>query len=194
MLRNSLLGVAAFGLLSMAAGYVWTAFEFPFAIIVPAAVGWYVVARPDFGERTALWAALVGGVSFTVAFMFALFLALTDGSPIALSAWASAVLAAAAAGAVTGWLLGGGRGSIAETGFSALGMLAATVVLGFMRSIAPGSVDVAGPAQYAYFALSIGLVGALMGAAIGAGTSWVAMHSGAHERSTSPRFSEPHSA
>lgn len=194
MLRNSLTGLAVFGVLAAAAGYVWTAFEFPFAIVVPAVVGWYVVVRPDFGHRKALWAALVGGISFTVAFMFALFLALTDGSPVALSAWASAVLAAAIAGAATGWLLDGGRGSITEAGFSALGMLAATVAMGFMRSVAPAAVDVAGPSQYAYFALSIGLVGALMGAAIGAGTSWVAMHRGAHESSSAPRSFKPHSA
>jgi len=186
MLRNSLIGLAVFGLLSAVAGYIWTAFEFPFAIIVPAAVGWYAVVRPDFGNRKALWAALIGGVSFTVAFMFALFLALTDGSPIALTAWMSAVVAAALAGGATGWLLDSGRGSLTMAGFSALGMLAATVVMGFMRSVAPSSVDVAGPTQYAYFALAIGLVGALVGAAVGAGTSWVAVHRSSTASSSPP--------
>jgi len=182
------MGMATFGLLAVAAGYVWTAFEFPFAIIVPAAVGWYVVVRSDFGNSTALWAALIGGVSFTVAFMFALFLALTDGSPVALTAWMSAVLAAAVAGATTGWLLDGSRGSLTVAGFSALGMLAATVVMGFLRSVAPVSVDVAGPTQYAYFALAIGMVGALVGAAVGAGASWVASHRDSR-RSSSPPMS-----
>lgn len=186
MLRNSLLGMAVFGLMAGAAGYIWTAFEFPFAILVPAAVGWYAVTRTDFDNRTALWAALVGGVTFTGAFLVAAFFALTDGSPIALTAWMSATLAAAVAGAATGWLLDGSHGSLALAIYSAAGMLAATVVAGAMRTFAPGAVDVAGPAQYAYFALTLGLVGAFLGAAIGAGTSWVAQHRHSHSGSTSP--------
>jgi len=180
MIRNSLIGLAVFGLLSAAAGYVWTAFEFPFAIVVPAAAGWYAVARTDFGRRKAMWAALVGGVTFTGAFLVATFFALSDGSPIAPAAWMSATLAAAAAGGATGWLLAGARGSGAVAAFSAVGMLGATVIAGIMRAVAPGIVDVEGPAQFAYFAAVMGLVGAFTGAAAGAGTTWAA-------RNRSPR-------
>ena len=178
MLKNSLIGAAVFGLASAAAGYVWVAFEFPFAIVFPAAIGWYAVTIADFGHRKALWAALLGGIAFTGAFMSAIFLALTDGSPFALTAWMSAVLAAAVAGAVTGWLLDRSHGSLSMALFSAAGMLAATVAMGLMRSFAPAATDVAGPIQSAYFALAQGLVGVFVGAALGAGTSWLAGHLG----------------
>jgi len=194
MLRNSLVGLAVFGVLSATAGYVWTAFEFPFAILVPAAVGWYAVVRSDFGDRKAVWAALVGGVSFTAAFLVAVFFALTDGSPIALTAWMSATLAAAVAGAATGWLLDGGRGAITVAGFSAAGMLVATVIAGVMRTVAPAGVDVAGPTQFAYFALVLGLVGGVVGAAVGAGTSWLATHRGSRSESSSTTIGRPHQA
>lgn len=61
-----------------------------------------------------------------------------------------------------------------------------------MRTFAPGVVDVAGPAQYACFALTLGLVGAFMGAAIGAGTSWAAQHRHSHSQSTPPTTGAPH--
>jgi len=192
MLRNSLIGLVVFGLLAGAAGYIWIAFEFPFAILVPAAAGWYAVVRSDFGNRKALWAALLGGASFTAAFIVAAFFALTDGSPIALTAWMSATLAAGVAGAVTGWLLDGARGSLAVALFSAVGMLAATVVAGFMRTVAPGAVDVEGPAQIAYFAVVLGLVGAFVGAAVGAGTSWVATHRHPTSEAASATEGRPH--
>jgi len=182
MLKNSMIGLAVFGLLGALAGYVWTAFEFPFAIVVPATVGWFAVARADFGNRTASWAALVGGLSFTAAFLLAVFFALTDGSPIALTAWLSATLAAAVAGAATGWVLDRGHGSLAIAGFSAAGMLVATIVAGAMRAVAPEAVDVAGPTQAAYFALVIGLVGGFVGAAAGAGASWLGAHRRLHLR------------
>jgi len=193
MLKNSLIGLAVFGIFSAAAGYIWSAFEFPFAILIPAAVGWYAVVRPDFGNRTALWSALVGGVSFTVAFMVATFFALTDGSPLALTAWMSAALAAAVAGAATGWVLDRIHGSMAVAAFSAAGMLAATVVAGLMRTIAPASVDVAGATQTMYFALVLGLVGGIVGAAVGAGTSWLAAHRSARSESPST-VGRPHHA
>ena len=37
MLKNAVVGLAVFGLLAAVAGYVWTALEFPFAILIPAA-------------------------------------------------------------------------------------------------------------------------------------------------------------
>jgi len=192
MLRNSLIGHAVFGLSAAAAGYIWTAFEFPFAILIPAALGWYAVVRPDYGNRKALWAALVGGVSFLGAFLLATFFALTDGSPVALTAWMSATLAAGVAGAATGWLLDGARGSLAIALFSAVGMLAATVVAGVMRTYAPGAVDVAGPTQFAYFALVLGVVGAFVGAAVGAGTSWVSTHRRTEGESSHSTIGTPH--
>lgn len=182
MLRNSMIGLVVFGLASAAAGYIWTAYEFPFAIVLPAAIGWYAVTKPDFGNRTALLAALVGGVSFTGAFLVAVFFALTDGSPIALTAWMSATLAAAVAGALTGWVMDRMRGAGTMAMYSAAGMLLATTVSTLMRAAAPASVDVEGATQYAYFALVIGVVGAIVGVAVGAGSSWLAERRGSPSR------------
>lgn len=184
LLRNSLIGLLAFGLSAAVAGYVWTTFEFPFVIVVPAALGWYAVVFTEYGRRKAMLAALVGGATFTIAFLVAMFFALTDGSPIALTAWMSATLAAALAGAVTGLLVDGWRGVITIAAFSALGMLVATIVSGALRTLAPSAVDVVGPAQSAYFAMQIGLVGGIVGAAVGAGTSWLAAHRGSGTEET----------
>jgi hypothetical protein len=191
MTRNGLLGALAFGVQAAIAGYIWTAYEFPFAILLPAAIGWFVVSQPHYGSRKALWAALVGGVTFLAAFLVAVFFALTDGSPIALSAWLSAVLAAAAAGAATGWVLGRSRGALAIAGFSAVSMLVATAAVGLMRAVAPATVDVAGPTQFAYFALTIGLVGAIVGAGVGAGVAWLASRKPAGTGSEQPLGATP---
>ncbi len=174
MTRNALLGMAVFGLASAAAGYVWVSTEFPFIILLPAVLGWFVVVRPEYGDRTAILAALVGGFTFTVVFILALFLALADGSPVSLPAWLGALLAAAVAGGLGGVLLDRGRGATAMAGFSAVGMLAALAISLLARSVAPGSVDVEGATQSAYFASTLGLMGAVLGAAIGAGASWIA--------------------
>lgn len=173
MLRNTLIGAAVFGVLGAAAAYIWTAFEFPFAILVPAFVGWYAVTRSEFGPRKAWISGLVGGISFTAVFMVALFMALTDGSGIALTAWMSAVLAASVAGALTGWVLGGMRPALTVAGFSAVGMLIAVMVAGALRAVAPAAIDVEGVAQFTYFALTMGLVSTIVGAAAGASVWWV---------------------
>ncbi len=176
MLRNTLIGAAVFGVTGTAAAYIWTAFEFPFVIAVPAFLGWYAVIRGDFGNRKALVGGLVGGLTFGV-LMVALFLALTDGSPIALTGWMSAVLAATVAGALTGAVLGGTRPALSVAGFSAAGMLVAVVAAGLLRLVAPSAIDVEGIAQYTYFALSLGVVSTIVGAASGAAVSWVKAHS-----------------
>lgn len=173
MLRNTLVGAAAFGLSAAVAGYVWTAFEFPFAIIVPAILGWYVVARLHYPSRRALEAALLGGTTFTAAFLLAVFFALTDGSPVALAPWMAAMLAAIVAGAVTGAFLGGWRGSRVIAAFAGGGMLLATVMAGVLRTVAPDAVDVAGQTQYLYIAGVLGIIGAIVGAATGAGVAWL---------------------
>lgn len=184
MTKRTLIGAAAFGLTSALAGYIWVVFEFPFAIALPGVVGWYAVVRPGFGSRKALWAGLVGGVTFTIVLMLSFFFALTDGSPVALPAWAGGVLAAAAAGALTGLLLDRVHGALAMAGFSAAGMLAAVVIAALLRAVAPGSVDLEGAAQSAYFTLVIGLIGAALGAAIGAGAAWLEEHlAGTHAAS-----------
>lgn len=85
----------------------------------------------------------------------------------------SAVLAAAVAGAITGWVLGGLKPAAVVAAFSAGGMLVAVVAAGLMRQVAPAAIDVAGPAQYGYFALVMGLVAAIVGAAAGAAVSRV---------------------
>lgn len=174
MIRNALLGLLVFGVTAAVAGFLWVALEFPFAIVVPAAAGWYAVVLADYGKRKASWAALVGGVTFTVAFLVAIFMALSEGSSVALSPWLSAVLAAGAAGAATGWLLGGMKGSIAIAGFSAGGMLVATLAVGAVRPLLSAGVDVAGSAQNAFVAITLGVVGALVGFAAGLGVSWLA--------------------
>jgi hypothetical protein len=194
MLRNSSIGLVTFGLLAAIAGYAWTAYEFPFAILLPAVVGFYAVVRSGFGNRTALWAALVGGVTFAAAFIVALFFALTDGSPFALTAWMSATLAAAAAGATTGWLLDRTHGSITLAAYSAAGMLVATLLAGLIRSLAPGSVDAEGPTQFAYVALMLGVVGGVLGVALGAGVAWLEVHHGARGVSAGARPGMPHQA
>jgi len=176
MTRNVIVGALAFGLTGALSGYVWTSFEFPFAILLVAAVGWYVVVRPVYGPSAAWRAALVGGVTFTAAFLGAVFLALTDGSPVALSAWLAAALAAGVAGALTGLVLEKVRGALVVGVFSAGGMLVGTALAGALRAVAPASIDVAGPAQAAYFAAVIGAVAAITGAAIGAGVSWLRSH------------------
>jgi hypothetical protein len=190
MLRSSALGALAFGAAAAITGYLWTAFEFPFAIVLAGVVGWLVVAWPVYGAKRAWIAAAVGGVSFTAAFLVGVFFALTDGSPLALPAWLAAALAAAIAGGLTGAVLQGRRGALALSGFSVVGMLVGVTLAAIARFVAPASVDVAGPTQYAYFAISIGLVGAAVGAAVGAGVSWLQQH-GKHSATTSDATGGP---
>lgn len=168
MVRNTLIGAAVFGVLGAAAAWIWTTLEFPFAIVVPAMVGWFAVTRGAYGNRKALIAGLVGGLGFTAVFIVAMFFALTDGSPVQLTGWMAAVLAAAAAGALTGWVLGGGSGSLVVASFSAAGMLMAVVAAGLLKAAAPSAVNVAGTVQAAYFTLSMGVVATIVGAASGA--------------------------
>lgn len=174
MLRQALLGSLVFGALAALAGLVWTAFEFPFAIVLPAAVGWYAVVRPHFGARRALFAGAVGGVTFTAVLMFGMFLAITDGAPVAITGWLAAMLAAVVAGALTGEVIGGVRASLPVAAFSAIGMLLATFAAAVFRDIAPDAAQTEGLVQYGYFAVSQGVIGAFVGAAAGAGVFWVA--------------------
>lgn len=171
MLRTALIGAGVFGVSAALAGYLWTAFEFPFVIVVPAALGWYAVVRFGFDRARAPMAALVGGVTFTAALLVAMFFALTDGSPLPLGPAASAIMAAAVAGALSGWVLARTRGALTMAGVSMLGMGVATLVTGALRAATPAAAQVEGPAQAAYFALAIGLVGLIVGAAVGAGVS-----------------------
>jgi hypothetical protein len=193
MLKSILTGTAVFGFTAAAAGYVWTAFEFPFALLVPAALGWYFLVRPLWGNVKALEAALVGGATFTAVFLFAVFLALADGSSVALAPWVAAVLASGVAGAATGALLGGWRGAWPMALFAGAGMALATVATGVLRSVAPAAVDIEGQAQYLYFAMVQGVVGALVGAAIGAGVVWVREHGSAF-RTPRQMSDRPHPA
>lgn len=180
MTRNAIVGALVFGAVGALSGYLWTAFEFPFAILLVAAVGWYAVVRPEYGSRKAWQAAAVGGVTFTTAFLVGVFFALTDGSPLALAAWMTSGLAAGAAGAFAGAVLDKGYGAAVMALYSAGGMLAGVVLAGILRAFAPGAVDVEGPVQAAYFALAIGIVAAASGAAIGAGVSWLRRHDRRH--------------
>lgn len=176
MLRSASLGALVFGLTAALAGFVWTAFEFPFAIVVPAFAGWYAVVRPRFGTRKAVFAGLAGGFTFTILFLFGMFLAISDGSPIAITGWLAAVLAAVVAGALTGEVVGGAKAALPIAAFSALGMILATMAAAVLRDVAPAATQIEGVAQYAYFALAQGVIGVLVGAAVGAGVHWVGEH------------------
>lgn len=170
MARIVAITAAVTGLASALAGFVWVGLEFPFAILLPAVLGLLAATLLEgYDPRRAWLASVLGGIGFTVAFLVAVFLALTDGSPLALPAWAGALLAAAVAGAVTGGILEGRRGIVNMSALSAAGMVAGIVIVGLMRYLAPGSVDTAGPAQTLYFTVAIGLVGTVMGAAMGLG-------------------------
>lgn len=173
MVRNASLGALVFGVLGAAAGYIWTAFEFPFAIILPAFAGWYAVVRPDFGNRKALYSALVGGVAFTGVLLVGMFLAITDGSPVPITGSLAAILAAVVAGALTGMVFGGTRAALPIAAFSAVGMSIAVLAAGILRGLTPEAANVPGFTQYAYFALAMGVIGGFVGAAVGAGVSWV---------------------
>lgn len=175
MLRTTFIGAAVFGASAAVAGYLWTAFEFPFVIVVPAALGWYAVVRYGFSASRAPMAALTGGVTFTVALLVAMFFALTDGSPLPLGPAAAAILAAAFAGVISGWVLDGRRGSLVMAAASALGMAAASALLGAVRALTPAVAQSPGPAQYGYAAVAMGLVGLVVGAAIGAGVHRLAV-------------------
>lgn len=174
MLRNVIVGAVVVGVTAALAGYVWTAYEFPFAIVLPAALGWYAVSRGSFGGRRAMWAAVVGGVTFTGVLLVGMFFAITDGSPVAVTGWLAAVLAAILAGALTGTVLDARRGPVLVAAYSGAGMVLATVAVALLRSVAPAGTDQPGLAQYAYFALAQGVVGVLVGAAMGAGVSSIA--------------------
>lgn len=180
MMRTAIIGALVFGAVGAVSGYLWTALEFPFAILLVASAGWYAVVLPEYGSRKAWQAAAVGGLSFTTAFLVAVMFALTDGSPIALAAWMGSALAAALAGALTGALLDRGHGALVMALYSAGGMLVGVALAGLMRAIAPASIDIEGPTQAAYFALVIGIVAAASGAAIGAGVSWLHHHEAGH--------------
>lgn len=171
MTRNALLGALAFGLTAAAAGYVWVAFEFPFAIVVPAIVGWAAVTLRYRDLRSTLIAATVGGIAFTALFIGGLFLAIADGSPVQVAGWLVAVIAAAAAGGVVGAVLGGMQGARVLAIHSGIGMAAAVIVAGVLREIGPAAADMPGAAQSAYAAVSLGLIAALVGAAAGAGVA-----------------------
>lgn len=125
MRRSAIVGSAVFGIGSFIAGYVWTTFEFPFVVLVPWFAGWVAVAWPLYGRTRALVAGAVGGVTYTVAWLFLLALALTDGSPLPLAGWLVAPAGAAVAGALTGAVLERGEGARMLALSSALGSLGA---------------------------------------------------------------------
>ena len=166
--RIMLVGSAVFGLGAAIAGYVWVAFEFPWIIIVPATLGWYAVCRMRFDQATALKAGAVGGVLFTVAFMVSMFLAITDGSPVALPSWLGPIAAAGIAGAVVGAMLGKVKGAGVGGLYSAVGMSAAVVVMALTRDLAPAATQQPGSAQSMWVAAMLLVVGALVGASAGA--------------------------
>lgn len=173
MLRNALRGALAFGLSAGLAGYIWTAFEFPFAVLLPAAIGWYVIVRHDFGAGKAWAAAGAGGVTFTGVLIVGMFLAISDGSPVAITGWLASVLAAVVAGAITGFVIAGWRASGPLAAFAAVGMGVAVMVGVVLRELQPVAAQSPGMVQALTFAIAMGLIGAVVGASVGAGVTWV---------------------
>lgn len=171
MTRSAITGLVVFGLAAAAAGYAWTVLEFPFALILAGGAGVLAITWP-YGPRRSFEAALAGGLTFTVVFLAAMFTALSDRSPVEVPAWGGAVLATVAAAAVTGLILEGRRGILPMSGFSLTG-----TVVGLLLSYAVGRVVTApaapGAAQAAFFSANIGLVGAVLGAGMGAGVGWL---------------------
>lgn len=184
MARSALAGAAAFGLTGLFAAYIWTLFEFPLVLAVQWAIGWGVIALLHQPRKAGL-AAVVGGITYTIAFFTGMFLAITDGSPLPITGWLAVTLAAGIAGAATGALLDRYRGAVVMAGASAVGMLVGTVIAGTLMQGVPDAADVAGPTQYLYFALVQGIVGAVTGAAIGAAAAWLS-EARARETSTGP--------
>lgn len=172
MARSGLIGAAAFGLSGLLAAYVWTLYEFPFVVALQWALGWGVVALLHYPRRAGI-AAVVGGVAYTAAFLVAMFLAITDGSPVPITGWLAVTIAAVLAGAATGAVLDRYRGALVLAGASALGMLLGTIIAGIFVQAAPVAVDSEGTVQYLYFALAQGIVGAFTGATIGAAAAWL---------------------
>jgi hypothetical protein len=179
--RSAVTGALVFGVGSFAAGYVWTALEFPFAVVAPWIAGWIVVVWPLYGWRRALLAGVVGGASYTIAWLFFLALAIGDGSPVPLAGWLAPPLGAAVAGALTGALLARGEGARVVAMSSAIGALAGSAGLELLRGLAPPGTDVPGVAQSMWFATAQGLSGAAVGAAIGAAVAAV------HHRTQEPQ-------
>ena len=57
-------------------------------------------------------------------------------------------------------------------------------------SMAPATVDVPGVTQNLYLGVALGVIGLVMGAALGAGTAWLAEHKG-WKRSTHSTVGHP---
>ena len=141
--------------------------ENPKESMVPAILGWYVVCRDRFDSKTALKTAAVGGVLFTIVFMFSMFLALTDGSPIALPSWFGPIVAGAVAGAVVGAMLGKSRGAGIGAVWTAGGMAAAVGAMAIANSFAPAATQQPGATKSLWVAGMLLIVGVFAGAAAG---------------------------
>lgn len=168
MARTALIGALVFGVSSAIAGFLWVGLEFPWAVLVPAALGWFAVVKPHYGQRKALVAAAVGGVLFTIVFITAMFVVIADGSQVYLPAWVGPTLAAAVAGAAVGVLLERIRGMLVTAGYSAVAMAAATAALAFARNMQPATVQQPGVTQTAWAAGMLLIVGLVVGAGVGA--------------------------
>lgn len=167
MARIMLIGGAVFGVSAALAGYVWTSFEFPWVIALPAVLGWYVVCRDRFDSATAIKTAVVGGILFTAVLMFSMVLAITDGSPIPLPSWFGPIAAGAVAGAVVGAMLGRARGAGIGAAWTAAGMAVASGVMAVANGFAPAATQQPGVEQARWVAGMMLIVGAFAGVAAG---------------------------
>ncbi len=170
MLRSAAFGALVFGAGGLVAGWLWNVTDVPLFVFIPWALGWLLVTRGPFGWPVAWKAGLVGGTSFTVAFLVALFLAITDGSPLPLAGWMAAGIAGAVAGGLTALVVD--RGSAAVFAIAAgLGMVVGTVVGGLVPSVAPTAANSPGQVQALAFAIQQGVVSAFAGVGIGIAVS-----------------------
>lgn len=168
MFRNAVIGAIVFGLTAALAGYLWLALEFPWVIVIPAALGWYAVVREPYGQRKALISAAVGGVLFTVVLIMAMYLAISDDVSIALPAWIGPVAAGALAGAIVGAVIGRARGASTVALFAGASMAVAVALAEVARNVQPASVQQEGAAQSLWVAGVLLVVGLVLGAACGA--------------------------
>lgn len=166
VLRCAVWGALGFGLSGLAAFWVWTAFEFPFTVLLWWFAGFAVLGYLLGGQRLAAVLGGIGGVAYLVAFLVTLFFGLTDGSPLPfLEGPLSDFLAPALASAAVGGL--GLKSSRAAL------VLAAAAGIGFMVPMALVPVLQGMDAQALAFALNGLLRGIAGGAALGAALGWL---------------------
>lgn len=191
-----LAGALAFGLTGAAAGFLWSLTDSPAFVLLEWAVGMGVLGWLLGGRRVAVIGAVVGAISFPVAYVVSSFFALADGSPLALSGALAAGAAGLLAGALTGAAVGGWRGAVTVAAGAGGGYALGTLIPRLLAGVTPASADVPGTAQALWSAGGEGLrtvvAGALIGLGFAALEAWrVRAYVGAVEQAGSPAEGPP---